>query len=166
MAFSNDDSEATVAEIAPHVRLLQMIHWSLVAGVSVFFAFVLARGPAFSDAPESLPLMPLGFAAISVVLSFVLLPTMRQSGLAEFRGKPPIPTEKLLGAFQSAHIVTMALLEGAGFFACYALMGGLGDVPRWFLAVPLALIALMVVRVPRRDAVMEWVKRTREDLAS
>jgi hypothetical protein len=165
MPLSNTDAEATAAEIAPQVRTLQIIHAALMAGVAAYLLFIFLQGLRFSEDSDALPLIPLGFAVMSVVMSFVVPPIVRHAGLAAFRGKPQITAESLVAPFQTGHIVGMAMLEGAGFLSCIALTGGFGGAPRWFLAVPIALLVLMLIRFPRVASVADWVSMAREEIA-
>jgi hypothetical protein len=165
MPLSNIDADATVNEVTPQVRSLQIIHAALMAGVAAYLVFIVSQGLRFSEDSDALPLIPLGFAAMSVVMSFMVPPIVRRAGLAAFRGKTQITAESLVAPFQTGHIVGMAMLEGAGFLSCFALTGGFGGAPRWFLAVPIALLLLMLIRFPRVASVVEWVSMAREEVA-
>jgi hypothetical protein len=165
MPLSSADSDATANEIAPQVRSLQIIHAALMAGVAAYFVFVVSQGLRFSEDSNALPLIPLGVAAMSVVMSVVVPPIVRRAGLTAVRGKTEIAAESLFAPFQTGHIVGMAMLEAAGFLSCFALTGGFGGVPRWFLAVPIALLVLMLIRFPRVASVVEWVSMAREEIA-
>jgi len=159
-------SPSVETAVAPLARMLQIVHGSLVAGVTAFLAYVMWQGPRFADAPDAFPLIPLGFAALCVVLSVVIPPLVRQSGLAALRGNSPPSVESLFGPFSAAHIVGMAILESAGFLSAFTLMNGVfGRPPRWFLAVPIALLVLMVIRFPRAASVAEWVSSARDEWA-
>jgi hypothetical protein len=165
MTLTTADAEATAIEVTPQVRSLQVIHGALMGGVVAYLIFVVSKGISFAEDDGAPPLIPLGFAAMSAVMSFVVPPIVRQAGLAAFRGKPDIAARSLVDVFQTGHIVGVAMLEGAGLLACFALTGGFGGMPRWFVAVPLALIVLMLVRFPRVASVAQWVSMTREELA-
>ncbi len=165
MPLWNTDAETTAAEVAPQVRTLQIIHGALMAGVAAYLVFIASQGFRFSEDANSLPLIPLGFAVMSVVMSFVVPPIVQRAGLAAFRGKSQTGAEALVAPFQTGHIVGMAMLEAAGFLSCFALTGGFGGVPRWFLAVPIALLVLMLIRFPRVASVVEWVSMAREEIA-
>jgi len=165
MPLSNTDADATDAEIAPQVRTLQIIHTALMVGVALYLVFLVSQGLHFSEDSDALPLIPLGFAAVSVVMSFVVPPMVRREGLAAFRGKTQIPAESLVAPFQAGRIVGMALLEGAGFLSCFALAGGHGGTPSWFLAVPVALLVLMLIRFPRVASVADWISTARDEIA-
>ena len=165
MTLFNTDAEATAAEIAPQVRTLQIIHAALMAGVAAYLVFIFSQGPRFSEDSDALPLMPLGFAVMCVVMSFVVPPIVRRAGLADFRGKPQITAESLVAPFQTGHIIGMAMLEVAGFLSGFALTGGFGGAPRWFLAVPITILVLMLIRFPRVASVADWVSMAREEIA-
>ena len=166
MPSGNTDTGAVEAEVAPHARTLQIIHSTLIAGVTAFLVYVIWQGPRYAEDPDAIPLIPLGFAGMSVVLSVAVPPLVRQSGLAALRGKSPPSVEALFGQFSAAHIVGMAILESAGFMSAITLMNGaFGAAPRWFLAVPIVLLVLMVIRFPRVVSVAEWVSTARDELA-
>ena len=80
MPLSSADSDATANEIAPQVRSLQIIHAALMAGVAAYFVFVVSQGLRFSEDSNALPLIPLGVAAMSVVMSVVVPPIVRRAG--------------------------------------------------------------------------------------
>lgn len=166
MPFPNTDVETTATEIAPQTRVLQVIHLALMGGVVAYFLFQVYQEPQYSDDKDALPLIPLVFAATNVIMSFVVPSIVRRSGFAALRGKSPIPTNSLMNAFQTGHIVGIAMLEGAGMLGCFALTGGFGSVPRWFLVVPVAVLVLMLLRFPRQGSVAEWITATREELAA
>jgi hypothetical protein len=136
-----------------------------MANVAAYLVFILSQGLRFSEDSDALPLIPLGFAVTSVVMSFVVPPIVRRAGLAAFRGKTEVAAESLFAPFQMGHIVGMALLVAAGFLSCFALTGGFGGTPRWFLAVPIAVLVLMLIRFPRVASVAEWVSMSREEIA-
>jgi hypothetical protein len=136
-----------------------------MANVAAYLVFILSQGLRFSEDSDALPLIPLGFAVTSVVMSFVVPPIVRRAGVAAFRGKPQITAESLVAPSQTGHIVGMAMLEVAGFLSCIALIGGFGNVPSWFLVVPIAILVLMLIRFPRVAFVADWVSMAREDIA-
>ena len=165
MPPSSTDADATAAEIASNIQSLQIVHGSLMAAVAAYLVFMLSQGVQFSEASDALPLIPLGFAVVCVVMFVVVPPVVRRAGLKELRGESRISATSLVGPFQNGHIVGMSILEAAAFLACYALTGGFGDVPRWFVAVPIALLVLMAIRFPRVASVAHWVSMAREELA-
>lgn len=103
-----------------------------MAGVATYLVIIASQGFRFSYDSNSLPLIPLGFAVMSVVMSFVVPPIVQRAGLAAFRGKSQIAAESLVVSFQTSHIVGMAMLEGAGFLSCFALTEGFGGPPAGF----------------------------------
>ena len=166
MPPTSSESESIAAEIAPRMTALQVVHLSLVTSVAVFLSVMLAQGPAATDDRSGFAAVTLICAAASVGMSFVLPSIFRSAGLAPFRGKAEIPIEGLIGPFQTGHIAGMALLESAGFLACFALLGAPWSVRRVLVVIPIGILALMIVRFPRRGAVAAWIDRTREALAA
>ena len=166
MPSSRSDIESIAAEIAPRMIWLQIVHLALVASVAVFLAVMLSQGAAATEDRSNVAFIALICAAASVAMSFVLPKVFRSAGLAALRGKAEIPVEALLGPFHTGHMAGMALLESAGFLACFALSGGPGSVPRWFVVIPIGILTLLLARFPRTGAVARWIERQRDDLAS
>jgi hypothetical protein len=164
MPSSRSDIESIAAEIAPRMIWLQIVHLALVASVAVFLAVMLSQGSAATEDRSNVAFIALICATASVAMSFVLPKVFRSAGLAALRGKTEIPVEALLGPFHTGHIAGIALLESAGFLACFALSGGPGSVPRWFVVIPIGILTLLLARFPRTRTVATWILRTREAL--
>ena len=161
-----NDIDSITAEIAPRMTSLQVVHLALVASVTVFLVVMLAQGSATTADRSGFAAVALICAAASVGMSFVLPSVFRGAGLAPFRGKEEIPLEALLGPYSTGHIAGMALLESAGFLACFALLGAPWNVRRVLVVIPIGILALMIVRFPRPRAVAEWIVSTREALVA
>lgn len=164
MPPSDGAIESIVAEIAPRMTSLKVVHLALVTSVAVFLCFVLAQEPDSAEGGRDVAIAALACAAGSAALSFVLPAVFRRAGLTALRGREEITAEALLGPYQTGHIAGMALLEGAGLLACFALSGGAGSVPRWFVAIPLGILAAMMARFPITRSVAEWIAHEREIL--
>ena len=165
MRFGASDIEPIVAEIGGQVKTLQIIHAALVVGVLVFFGFQLTNNPKFTDLPTAIPLVPLVAAISGTVFSFVVPKVVLQSSLSQLHAKSPVATNELFNAYQISHIIGMALLEGAIFLVCMALSGLFGDIPRWFLGIPIVLIVIMLLRFPRKTTIAEWIADRRDEMA-
>ena len=152
MPSSRSDIESIAAEIAARMIWLQIVHLALVASVAVFLAVMLSQGAAATEDRSNVAFIALICAAASVAMSFVLPKVFRSAGLAALRGKAEIPVEALLGPFHTGHIAGIAL------------SGGPGSVPRWFVAVPIGILTLLLARFPRTRTVATWILRTREAL--
>lgn len=165
MPLTDTDIEATAADIATQVRVLQIIHGALLMGVVSYLAFQMIRPSAAAGENGAWPRVPLGIVAALIVLSWIAPPLVRRSGIASLRGRQRTASGALMGVFQTGHIVGIALLEGAGMVATFALGGEFGPVPRLFLAVPIGIAVLMLLRFPRRGGIAAWIASTREELA-
>ena len=161
-----DDIDSIATEIAPRMTSLQVIHLALVAGVTVFLVVMLVQGPAGPEGRGAFGPVALICAAAGAAMSFVLPSIFRGAGLAPWRGKEEIPLEALLGPYSTGHIAGMALLESAGFLACFALLGAPWNVRRVLVVIPIGILALMIARFPRPRAVAEWIASTREALVA
>ena len=166
MPHGDSDIDSIAAEIAPRMTSLQVVHLALVASVAVFLSVVLSQGSAATEDRGDLAFIALICAAASAGMSFVLPAVFRSAGLAPWRGKEEIPLEALLGPYSTGHIAGMALLESAGFLACFALLGAPWNVRRVLVVIPIGILALMIVRFPRPRAVAEWIVSTREALVA
>lgn len=159
------DIEAIAAEIGPTVKALQIIHGALMGGVLFFFTVMIVLGLKFTDDPTAVSLIPIGVGLPAVMLSFFMPAFIRQAQIKKATADSSLNTELLQSAFQTGHIVGMALLEFACFVTCFALTGSLGTVPNWFLAIPVTLLMLMAIRFPRKQAVVEWIVARLEESA-
>lgn len=166
--LSRDSNIDQIArEIAPSVRVLQVIHLAILGGLVLFFMYQLYQGPKLLEDPKAPPpLLPLAVATLGAAMSFVVPWIMRRSQLDLLRGQSPIASEALTGPLTLSHVVGLALLEGPGLLAAFSLGGAFGNVPRWFLVIPIALIAIMAFRFPRLGAVARWVEAKREELSA
>jgi hypothetical protein len=164
MRFGASDIEPIVAEIGAQAKVLQIIHAALVVGVLVFFGFQLVNNPKFTELPTAVPLVPLVAAISGTVFSFIVPKIVRQSTIAQLHTKSPVATAELFNAYQISHIIGMALMEGAIFLVCMALSGLFGEVPRWFLGVPIVLIVIMLLRFPKKSTIAEWIADQRDEM--
>jgi hypothetical protein len=164
MRFGSSDIEPIITEIGVQTKLLQIIHAALVGGVLIFFGFQLVNNPKFSELPNALPLVPLVIALSGTVFSFIVPKVVTQSALTQLNTNEPKATGELFKVYQVSHIIGMAMLEGAVFLVCIALSGVFGEVPRWFLGVPIVLIVIMLLRFPRKIAIAEWIADRRDGM--
>ncbi len=163
--------------IEPQVKVMRIIYASLVAGVAAYLLFAWwQRGDAGAgQAGGTMVLITLVFALTAVVASF-LVPThiLRTSIRQLARGGPigttitvpddPVVSQiiALMGARQTSWLCGLAILDMAAFYTSFVTTAPWA--PNWFVAVPVGLILLMVVRVPIGSALAEWVATTIEDI--
>ena len=180
------DPNSTSEEVpASAIRVMQIIHFALLAGVCAFLAFVLFQrftGPAPNGPPASqaepnqmLGVFAAGFFVMAGGMSFVLPSLMAKGQMAaatrpDFKlplansDKAYLPatlTGYLTGIYQVSLIIGLALLEGPAFFGAFALMST-GQL--WTIAIPLVAIALMALRFPSAMRVRMWVDARREEI--
>ena len=181
------DGTAPEDALRQPVRGLQIIHGAMVAGVVAYLAFALffktpereLAGLAPRGVDSSTFTIALLFAAAAVIASVVVPPIVgrrfvRMTALGQplpgLQDGPPSPallaldpiTRGLFGARQTSLIVGMAILDAATFFAVLVLSQG--NVPGWFVAVPIGLIALMAIRFPTRAGVADWIDARRAEI--
>ena len=168
MGEADTDDELTSAR----VRVAQMVVAGLLAGVLMFAGIVVflvrQRGEGFSP-PEGMPVI--SYAAVALfaleLAVWKFLPDQianNQAGKIA-RGTwtpgPGVPatvfatdTAKLLSVFQTKTVVANALLEAVALLGCVAhlLEGRL-----FVLAVVGGAVVLMLVTLPTRDNVAQWL---------
>jgi len=171
------DPESIGPLIEPQVKVMRIIHASLVAGVAAYLLFAWwQRGDAGAgQAGGTMVLITLVFALTAVVASF-LVPThiLRTSIRQLARGGPigttitvpddPVVSQiiALMGSRQTSWLCGLAILDMAAFYTSFVTTAPWA--PNWFVAVPVGLILLMVVRFPIGSALAEWVATTIEDI--
>lgn len=99
------------------LRILRMIHLALAGGLTTFGAVVLFLNMTQPmEQPESMNIMlylPSGMFLIVILASGPIFKMLLKSAM----GTNPDLSKKL-AAYQSAHIVRMALFEATGLLAC------------------------------------------------
>lgn len=161
MSLSNTDIDVIADRFAFQIRFIKLVHTSSMVGLIVAFVTFIWKGVRVSDA---IPLGPLAMMIASVAMSYVIPSFVRRSGTTALRGKTEIDAATLFGPYFSGHVLGMGLLFGPGVMSCAVLGGGLGGAPSWFLATPIAILFLMLLRFPRTAAVAEWIKTASEQV--
>ncbi len=162
MRLTDAQVESLQQSLTPNVRVLLFIHASLIVGVVSYFAFSWSQGLNLASNDKPPPILPLALAVLNSVMSFVLPSVIRSATQVDQESD----VQMLAGTFQVGHIVGMALLEGACFFAIFSLNDQDNPPPAWFLCVPVFLILLMLARTPLPRSVTNWVVRKLEERSS
>jgi hypothetical protein len=163
------------ASLAPRVKVMQIVAAAIMTGLAVFIViahFVGQNNPP--PAPGRTPVvtyLSLVLIVSAVPMAFVVPMTIeraavqnvaRQAGPA---GSPDDPAliGRLLAVRQTSLIVSLALIEGAGFFSAIAYL-----IEREPLALGGALgaLVLMATRFPTFAAVAAWLQRQKEAVAA
>lgn len=140
----------------------QIIAGALMAGILAFagVAFVISKSPVAAN--PMISYLAAGFAAVSVVMHFVIPSLLVGAQKAALRQCPIDQRRGLLaGAYLSKTIVGMALLEGAGFFN---LVAYIVERQAWSYGVIAVLLTLMAVRFPSQGRFDEWADDLNRDL--
>jgi hypothetical protein len=167
----------TQTPIQPWLMTMRIIAGALVAGSVTFLLVALyivqTSGPTGGqrppDAPPILTWMALGLLAVETVVSFVIPPMIERATLARLSAAPPTgqgpadETAILLGTYQTRMIVTMALFEGASFFASIAY---LVEGRPLALAVSAAAIAGLLMQFPTEWRLTQWLSERRGSAAA
>ena len=160
-------SEIDDRVLAPCVRTMQIIAFALITGVVVFLGiacfqvFIQRDGQPIRQGNE-LPMLSLMALAMLIGMgtASILVPfAMTRSALQRF-GAAPRPKDQesevitLLNIKQTSMIVSMALLQGAAFFGCIALMI---EARPFTLSIVGTAIVSMVIGFPTLGRVRTWV---------
>lgn len=143
-------------------RTTQIVTVALILGVVAFscVAFAIANGPA--PAFPFMSLFGLAFAAMTVVLRF-MVPAMMlgavKKSLAESKDEELMIS--LAGLYQSKTIVGMALLEGASLMNLVAYMS---EKQNWTFGVVAFLLAVMAVSFPSQGQFESWAQEIKRHL--
>jgi hypothetical protein len=163
MRLTDAEVESLHQSLSPTARILLIIHATLLVGVMGYFAFSWSQGLSLGGNDKPPPILPLALALLNSVMSFVLPSVIRSSARVDQESD----LQPLAGAYQVAHIVGMAFLEGACFFAIFSLSNNRQNPPpAWFLCVPVFLIVLMLARTPLPRSLTNWVVGKLEERGS
>ena len=143
---------------------MQIIAVALPLGVLMFFGvavFIVYGGgnprPAAANGLPMVSIMAGIFLAITGSLSFVMPGIMTQAALKQIAaGGEPYDATRLVVLKQTTMIVSMALLEGAAFFALVAFI--IEHQPA-VLAVPALALTGMLMRFPTENSVRNWIEQ-------
>ncbi len=159
--------------LASRVRVLQIIAFGLLFGLSAFTGVVLflRLGGQMNRPMPDLPIitfLAIGMLAVNVPLSLLIPNWMTQAALEGIaagtwtpsRGRGPAPVfrddaERLFAVRQTTLIVTLALLEGPGFLGCIAY---LVEGSPFALCVPAVAVVAMLLRFPTKWGTLGWVE--------
>lgn len=158
-------------KLASAVRVQRLVLAALMAGVAVFLAVALsivASRPAANPA-NSLPLIAVlcAFTPVAAIASQLLprlVAAQNRKVLAAKAGENPgssagITDDALIAVSTAAGIVGAAPLEGAAMFAVLTF---LQTANWWLLAIPAALLLLMLTWWPSTGRLKRWVAEQRE----
>ncbi len=158
------------------LRIMQIIAGALIAGVLSFAgvaSFVVfgqapaaqpgGQPPAAQNGSEIIMYVAMAFAAVAVVMSFVvpnLISAAGVKGVAKLSqdGTATSPKElfgRLLGVAQTKMIIAMALVEGAAFFNLIAFIFTKSLIPP---AVVGALLLVMAIHFPTKINLARWLE--------
>lgn len=158
------------------LRIMQIIAGALIAGVLSFAgvaSFIVfgqapaaqpgGQPPAAPNGSEIIMYLAMAFAAVAVVLSFVvsnLISAAGVKGVAKMAqdGTSTGPKElfgRLLAVAQTKMIVAMALVEGAAFFNLIAFIMTKSMVPPALVG---ALLLVMAIHFPTKFKLARWLE--------
>jgi hypothetical protein len=168
----NDPSETILAQ---RVRIMRIISVSLIMGIvtitGVMAYLVYQNGGAGQMPPVGVPFITVLaalFVAVNVGLSFTLPPALTRNAVRRIAAgtwQPPgdVPAMaydtdalKLLFVRQTTMVISLALLEGVGFFCAiaYFLEGHV------YVLIGVAIVlALMIAEFPTTVGLRAWLER-------
>ncbi len=169
-----DDPRIVERLIGQSVRTLQIIIFALVAGIVMFTIFVVCNPPAANlPAPPKNPgfdYFAIGLFAAGLLASMIvprLIIGAQVPKIADGTWMPRVgasaqppgfdtDSAKLLAIYATSKIVSAALLEGPAFAATSAFMIGRNPA---MLAVVVVAVAILVIMIPTRSRVQQWLER-------
>lgn len=146
---------------AKAMRVLKVLHWGLMGGPIIFSVVatvvITSTGQAqLINLEEMLSFLPIGFGVVMIPASFLLF----GSNLKERVDKDSQLSYKI-AAYQTAHIIRMAMLEGVALFAIVGAF--VTSTYANFVVLFFALLAMVLVS-PSTYKLMEALKLTREEM--
>lgn len=163
MALSGDNLRA---ELAPAVRVLQIVVGAIASGLVVFLgvaAYFAATAPQAAPS-RSLTWLALGVAAAAIVMHLMvpsrIATAARQRHLDVVQPRPvPGIRDPDVAAWYAVYltrtIVACAMLEGAGFLLGIALL--LEASPE-SAAAAMVILVLILLRLPSVSRVADWIE--------
>jgi hypothetical protein len=138
---------------------MQIITLALIFGVVMFLviALITRMGNAPVAEATTLSYVALAFFLGASGASFVAPNLIREAMVKRLvHSSQPATVAQLAAVYQTALIVGLALLEGAGMFGIvvYLVEGHI-----WTLALPAIAMCLMAIRLPTESRLLDWLDR-------
>ncbi|MCV9387864.1 hypothetical protein [Reichenbachiella ulvae] len=146
---------------AKALKVLKILHWGLMSGPIFFSIFAIAMITSSDqsqliDTENILSFLPISFAVMLIPGSYFLFST----GLKERVDKESELSAKI-AAYQTAHIIRMAVLEGTALFAIVGAF--VSNTYANFTALFFVLLVMVLV-TPSPFKLMESLQLSRSEL--
>lgn len=163
-----EQSPDAVKEVQQGLKTLRIIVFALAVGLAIYFGYVLTTEAANAEQQPRLWLYMAFFAGVEFMTQLIVPGIIfRKARLQIARGtwqpnpqnSSPMPKTdegQLMAAFQSKTIVSVALIQGAGFANVYAYSAERQPVS---LVISLALLFMLVAHFPLRFWLDGWLER-------
>lgn len=146
------------------VRTMQIVAFALVAGVLMFLVVALIQTKGKQPGEPFLAYFGAGFAALMIVLRFVVPDIVAQTQLRQLAAEFDINNDenhrsfvdRCAGIYQTKMIIGTAFLEGAAFLNVIEYMS---VVQTWSLAVVGVLVAIMLITFPSEAKITSWIRQ-------
>ena len=144
---------------AQRVMVLQIITAAMVLGVVMFGLVSVFALNSFQQPPagQIVSIVAAGFALLAFVMHLFVPEAVAASVLKQSSASNRV--DKLAAAYQTRHIVKLAILEGAAFFA---LVAGTVEHQLWTLAIAVALVIVMLAEFPTQTRLNHWTESRQE----
>jgi hypothetical protein len=179
MSEPNQDEGPFAANLIPQRILLpmQIIAAALPTGILFFFGislFLVYSQPQAANGRLSLTLVALVVFIASNVLAILIPSVQTRNALRRILAGTWTPpsgsnpsafvsvSEQLLSVRQTTLIVSLAVLEAAGFFCCIAFLIDRHPLPP---ALVIVTLAVMLSKFPTRQRVLNWLEWQADVLA-
>lgn len=148
---------------AQRLMVLQIISVAMMFGVVMFGLISVFVLKAFQQPPgwSTISVVAAGFAVIAFVMHLVVPGAVAASVLKQGSTSAANGVGALAAAYQTRHIVKLAILEGAAFFA---LVAGIMEHHPWTLAIAAALVLVMLAEFPTQTRLNHWMESRQDSL--
>jgi hypothetical protein len=163
-------SDSPTSTLPQRLLVMRIIHAALCMGVVTATAVLAVLRQSSNQPPPPAPVISwfgIGFAAVAIVLSFVMPRIVVSNWLRQWVATHGPETTgaddeaPLWTTYQASLIVGMALLEGAALFQAIAYLSEGQPISLGTVAI---LLLIMLTRWPTRTGIENWISAQREQI--
>ncbi|MBX3441331.1 MAG: hypothetical protein KF774_02905 [Planctomyces sp.] len=142
--------------------VLQVITLALVLGVSLFTGYTVLLAGALRKQPEgtTMSIVGVGMAISAIICQYVAFAVCDAAAVRNARGNP---NAEIGPIYFLRTLISLAFLESAAFMNAIAL---LQEHNAWSLAIIGVVLVLMLLRLPTRTRVEQWLEARRMDASA
>lgn len=179
-------SEGADARIDGKVLVGQLLHGSVMFASTMLLGVALWRIWSVDEKPEDeignmLAVFAVGLAVASCIASIIVPKLYRQQAVRQImaRGaaggvqkvegelaeqeKQQSLNDQLVSVRITESILRGAILETP---CVLAVVGAFLNAPRWIVVIPLVMLLIMALNIPRKRAIDDWLQQTKREMLS